>query len=358
MAQWKLQNPDATIEELEKIDTKYCNEHNYRTVEFWIKKNPGITIKEAETLRREFLKNSNIKPSGFVLRNNNKLCIDYWTETYPDKTAEECEVLRKTYMKEHNLAGRSGMTNGNSRMTASEFDRKSRSPYCVEFYIRKYPNKTIEECEQLRKEFHDKLKTYRKRENNKACIEYWRSHYPDKTEEEVDKMYREYQGSRCSTLEQYKEKYGDELGVEKFNERQKIWKAKLNLNMLLNGDGRSPQSKYAVHCISEVCKHLGIEYPKKEKYISNGINNFAYDFCYENKIIEFNGDYWHCNPDLFDEDFYNTRKRMTAKQIWESDKYKKSVAEQYGYKVLYIWELEYNECPEAAIKKCIDFIDD
>ena len=49
---------------------------------------------------------------------------------------------------------------------------------------------------------------------------------------------------------------------------------------------------------------------------------------------------------------------MTAKQIWESDKYKKSVAEQYGYKVLYIWELEYNECPEAAIKKCIDFIDD
>lgn len=358
MAQWKLQNPDATIEELEKIDTKYCNEHNYRTVEFWMKKNPGITIKEAEALRKEFLNNSNIKPSGFVLRNNNKMCIDYWTETYPDKTAEECEVLRKTYIKEHNLAGRSGMTNGNSRTTASEFDRKSRSPYCVEFYIRKHPNKTIEECEQLRKEFHDKLKTCRKRENNKACIEYWRSHYPDKSEEEVDKMYREFQGSNAVTLDRYKKKYGDELGVEKFNERQRSWLTAVYLNMAINGDGRSPQSKFAVHCISEVCKHLGIEYPKREKYISNGIDNFAYDFCYKNKIIEFNGDYWHGNPQVYTGDQINKTTKEKYKDVWARDKYKKSVAERYGYKVLYIWELEYNKCPEAAIKKCIDFIDD
>ena len=156
MAQWKLQNPDATIEELEKIDTKYCNEHSYRN---------------------------------------------------------------------------------------------------IEFYIRKYPNKTIEKCEQLRKEFHDKLKTCRKRENNKTCIEYWRSHYPDKSEEEVDKMYREFQGSNAVTLDRYKEKYGDELGVEKFNERQHSWLTAVYLNMAINGDGRSPQSKFAVHCISEVCKH-------------------------------------------------------------------------------------------------------
>ena len=44
--------------------------------------------------------------------------------------------------------------------------------------------------------------------------------------------------------------------------------------------------------------------------------------------------------------------------IGQIQKVSSQVAEQYGYKVLYIWELEYNECPEAAIKKCIDFIDD
>ena len=60
-------------------------------------------------------------------------------------------------------------------------------------------------------------------------------------------MYREFQGSNAITLDRYKEKCGDELGVEKFNERQRSWLTAVYLNMAINGDGRYPQSKFAVH---------------------------------------------------------------------------------------------------------------
>ena len=33
------------------------------------------------------------------------------------------------------------------------------------------------------------------------------------------------------------------------------------------------------------------------------------------KIIEFYGDYWHCNPLKYNSTFFNKHKELTAKQI-------------------------------------------
>ena len=46
----------------------------------------------------------------------------------------------------------------------------------IEYWIKKYPNKTIEECEEIRQE---KLKG--RKLNNPLFIEYWIKKYPDKT---------------------------------------------------------------------------------------------------------------------------------------------------------------------------------
>jgi hypothetical protein len=46
-------------------------------------------------------------------------------------------------------------------------------------------------------------------------------------------------------------------------------------------------------------------------------------YCEDNNvIIEYNGDYWHCNPSKYKEDFYNDRINMTSKEKWEKDKQK------------------------------------
>jgi len=83
---------------------------------------------------------------------------------------------------------------------------------------------------------------------------------------------------------------------------------------------------------------------------------FAYDFIFKDKIIEFNGDYWHCNPKLYEPDFYNKVKQKTAQEIWENDKIKKECAEFYGYKLLYVWEYDYINDKENIIKKCMKFL--
>ena len=83
---------------------------------------------------------------------------------------------------------------------------------------------------------------------------------------------------------------------------------------------------------------------------------FMYDFTYRNKIIEFNGDFWHMNPSEYKSDFFNQISKIYTKDKWEIDSIKIKCAESYGYKVLTIWESEYKKDKEGTIQKCIDFL--
>lgn len=44
--------------------------------------------------------------------------------------------------------------------------------------------------------------------------------------------------------------------------------------------------------------------------------------------------------------------------IWKHDKIKNKVAKKFGYKMIYIWESDYNLNPEIEINKCLDFLND
>lgn len=82
------------------------------------------------------------------------------------------------------------------------------------------------------------------------------------------------------------------------------------------------------------------------------------DFTYNNKVIEFNGDYYHCNPKLYNSNFYNGVRKQYANEIWEYDNNKKNSIVNSGYSLLIIWEDEYNKDSDIVIKKCIEFIQD
>jgi len=70
---------------------------------------------------------------------------------------------------------------------------------------------------------------------------------------------------------------------------------------------------------------------------------YSYDFVYKKKVIEFNGDYWHCNPKYYDKNYYHSHRGMYAFEIWDFDKKKISSIENIGYEVLVIWEDEYKQ---------------
>jgi very-short-patch-repair endonuclease len=72
-------------------------------------------------------------------------------------------------------------------------------------------------------------------------------------------------------------------------------------------------------------------------------------------IIEFFGDYWHCNPKLYKED-YSPYPRTTAKEIWKEDEERIHYLESQGYKVLVVWEDDYKNNQEEVKRKIIDFL--
>jgi G:T-mismatch repair DNA endonuclease (very short patch repair protein) len=62
-----------------------------------------------------------------------------------------------------------------------------------------------------------------------------------------------------------------------------------------------------------------------------------------NLLIEYNGDYWHCNPSKYKENYFNSKKNKTASEIWEYDKNKLYLAKKEGYYCEVIWETDYKK---------------
>lgn len=136
--------------------------------------------------------------------------------------------------------------------------------------------------------------------------------------------------------------------------------------MLKNGNYKKDFSKPEKELVEILIEKLNL---KKDDFYSclnkqffiydkNIKKIFTYDFVSKinKKVIEFNGDYWHCNPIKYKEDFFNKRKQMFAKDIWEYDKDRINKIKKLGYNVIVIWESDYNNNKEQTIQKCIDFL--
>jgi very-short-patch-repair endonuclease len=73
------------------------------------------------------------------------------------------------------------------------------------------------------------------------------------------------------------------------------------------------------------------------------------------KIIEINGTFWHADPRVYKEDEV-LLSGLNAKSIWERDEIKIKYAEQRGWQVLTIWELDWCSNPSEVIKTIKSFI--
>lgn len=110
--------------------------------------------------------------------------------------------------------------------------------------------------------------------------------------------------------------------------------------------------KYGVDCAFKLAKSSPRS--KKEKLLENiligyypnkRVGNYKPDYLNEETkhIIEVYGDYWHCNPNNFNPDFYHPQLKKTAKEKWEEDLKRKQVLESMGYQVTVVWESDLDE---------------
>lgn len=64
--------------------------------------------------------------------------------------------------------------------------------------------------------------------------------------------------------------------------------------------------------------------------------------------FEFNGDYWHMNPNIYEENDYNKALNSYAKDVWKKDEIKKQYCIKNNIELIIIWENDWKNNREAV----------
>ena len=86
---------------------------------------------------------------------------------------------------------------------------------------------------------------------------------------------------------------------------------------------------------------------------------FKPDFVCKKNIIEFFGDYWHCNPLIYKDEEKKIRrgsKKYSVKSIRKIDEFRLNFFKENGYSVMVVWEDNYRKNKEKVINECIKFL--
>jgi hypothetical protein len=252
-----------------------------------------------------------------------------------------------------------GFTSENNPAKSSETKSGINSPYSMNF--KGYANLSEEEKKQKITDLKASMAQKKKENgNNPLSLAYYIKR--GFTEEEAKEKLKERQST--FSLEKCIEKHGKREGKKIFKERQRKWQETIN-NLpieeqeriykakMLNGRGYSNESQELFKRINE---RLNGKY-KEIFYATNNPNNenneymvtdpitkqkYFLDFYVKdiNKVIEFDGDYWHSE----------------SRGNIERDRIRDENLKRLGYKILHIKERDYQQNPEAEIQKCLNFI--
>lgn len=194
-------------------------------------------------------------------------------------------------------------------------------------------------------EFYQKVnKTRKENSNDSTTIDYWLKQ-TDGDLEEAQKLLTERQST--FSLEKCIQKYGEEGGKKRWNERQEKW---MKNNKKSNFSKISQELFWAIYNQLEFKEQikfaeLGEKYNNEHVLKLDDIT-VRPDFIdlIQNKIIEFNGEYWH------------SEKRMSKSINKTREETRLNALQNYGYKILTIWEQDYKKNKDEIIKKCLDFL--
>lgn len=249
--------------------------------------------------------------------------------------------------------------------TAAEFKRNSLRPIRAEYWILKgfsLEEAVIKALETKSK--NNSLGAEAVKSRNKSeirsfsprCVEYWTAR--GYSEENAVKKVKEEQTT--FSLEKCISKHGKEDGKEVWLARQKKWLDNLNSKSTEEIDriNRSKLAKGFSISLAEkdILSTLQKHFPaiQDQVMVRNGHKRFLFDIGLDNKLIEYNGTYWHADPRFYNE--LVKVRNMTAADVREKDKIKLETAMSQGYEVLVIWEHDFKENKQREIEKCINFL--
>ena len=173
-------------------------------------------------------------------------------------------------------------------------------------------------------------------------------------EEKGEELFRKLKDN--ISLKSKIEKYGEEKGTKIYNAYIENLKQRAkDLNFAARFNSAQWYSKVSQELFWKIldlndlqddeiyfAEHNGewFIYDNERKNISK------FDFKYKNKIIEFNGDYWHRNPKIYTQDV----------EITQRDNYKHNLVKNNNFELLIIWENDYYLKQKETLNICIEFL--
>ena len=339
---WSLEESQLKIENIKNNWKSPDIKSNILNIDYWLSK--GYNETEAKKEISIIQKNRSIK--GIEKRNKNinyksklsPFTPEYWIKkgiTDKDEIKFKINSQRKLNV-EYWL--NKGFNEEESVVKVSEYQKENSTKY-----IEKWKNKKD---------------TYKYKKQRNVNIEY----YLDKGFSIIDSKNMLKERQTTFTLEKCIIKHGLDKGTEVYNKRQKEWSKKMFNENTCMSTGRS---MIADKFVEELIKEINNEtitnqflYGNNEKFIYDNIEKKGkrYDLCYDKKIIEFYGDFWHSNPKIFDGNDIHRIKKIKCSEIWQFDKRKVDSAKEHNYEILIIWESEYINNQVEIIKKCKKFL--
>lgn len=196
------------------------------------------------------------------------------------------------------------------------------------------------------------------------------------------------EAQRYSTsLEYFIEKYGEQDGTDRYERfcrlRGHSYESYLER---LDGDealaltelAKFYSTKSSVYSSSAICKkfckilhqRLSREYDfsvyyddyTREYYF--GIPKYGLavvDFFVKelDKVVEFYGDYWHCNPTIYNPEHIikhpNTNGKLVS-EVWEHDANRITAIKSVGVDVLVVWERDFMDNPTDVVEKTFNWL--
>jgi hypothetical protein len=275
---------------------------------------------------------------------------------YAEKDAKNTNINKGEHMKKPEYKKMfsdkiKGEKNPNHKLNTTEQERKERSPFSDEFY-------KIHDGDK--EEFVKNVLENRTIDSYNTNIEY----YLKKGFNEEEAKQKLHKRQQTFSLEICIEKYGYDEGRKIFNDRQHKWQNSLKNSIKL---GYSKISQELFNSLLELYNEEDKQYihyatNNSEIYLDkeDGTGLYIYDFTdlKNMKMIEYQGDIYHANPNVYEADEYPHpyQKDLTSEDIWNKDAEKKELAYKNGYELLIIWDSEFVDNKESVINKCKQFL--
>ena len=297
---WIMYNDCCSEEEAKEIVKLNYRKHSNRCIEFWIEK--GFTEEDA---KNEIKKNqSKLGKKANIAKKNisnyfENTQIGYW--------------LKKGYSEEE------------SKIKVSERQATFSLDKCIEKYGKEEGTKIWQE-RQIK----------------------WQETLEDKPQEEIDKINR----SKGKTFDYFVDKYGLKYAED-------LWKKKIDA-FYKGINNISSVSKISTKFFDLIDLEGNLKINREFKismpYSDKKYSLYSVDGVYDNKGIEFYGDFWHANPKKYKPNWVNIRTKLTAQEIWEKDEKRFKHLEKNLYKLKIVWESEFIENPKKVIEECLQFL--